>query len=100
VSKQRVSLLKIRPVPAEAVSALRVLGYLRNFFLCLWELGRLCGPVVRVPGYRSTGPWFDSRVLPDFLRTSGSGTGYTQPPEDNEELLEWKSSGSGLENRD
>jgi hypothetical protein len=30
-------------------------------------------------------------VLPDFLRSSGSGTGIF------EELLEWKSSGSGLE---
>jgi hypothetical protein len=30
---------------------------------------------------------------PDFLRSSGSGTGSTQPRE-GEELLEWKSSGS------
>jgi hypothetical protein len=33
--------------------------------------GRLCGLAVRVPGYRYRGP--------DFLRSSGSGTGYTQP---------------------
>jgi hypothetical protein len=32
---------------------------------------RLCGLMVRVPGYRSIGP--------DFLRSSGSGTGSTQP---------------------
>jgi hypothetical protein len=38
--------------------------------------------------------------LPHFLISKGSGTGSTQPREDNEELLEWKSSGSGLENRD
>jgi hypothetical protein len=36
---------------------------------------RLCGLVVRVPGYRSRGP--------DFLRSSGSGTGSTQPREYN-----------------
>jgi hypothetical protein len=34
-------------------------------------------------------------ALTDFLRSSGSGTGFTRPSEDNEELLEWKSSGSG-----
>jgi hypothetical protein len=39
---------------------------------------RLCGLVVRVPGYRSRGP-----ALPDFLRSSGSGTEFTQPREDN-----------------
>jgi hypothetical protein len=33
-------------------------------------------------------------ALPDFLRSSGSGTGSTQP------LLGRKSSGSGLENRE
>jgi hypothetical protein len=33
-------------------------------------------------------------ALPDFLRSSWSGTGSTQPRE-YEELLEWKSSGSG-----
>jgi hypothetical protein len=43
---------------------------------------RLCGLVVRVPGYRFRGPGFD------FLRHQ------------IEELFEWKSSGSGLENRD
>jgi hypothetical protein len=43
---------------------------------------RLCGPVVRVPG---TDP--EVRVLfsalSDFLRSSGSGTGSTQPREYN-----------------
>jgi hypothetical protein len=41
------------------------------------------GLVVRVSGYRSRGPGFDSRLLPDFLRSRGSGTGSTQPREDN-----------------
>jgi hypothetical protein len=38
------------------------------------------GLVVTVPGYR-----FRARfpALPDFLRNSGSGTGFTQPREDN-----------------
>jgi hypothetical protein len=45
-------------------------------------MDRLCGLVVRVPGYRS-----EARVrfpaLPDFLRSSGSGTGSTQLREYN-----------------
>jgi hypothetical protein len=41
----------------------------------------LCG-LVRRPGYRSRS---GSRVpaIPDFVRSSGSGTGFTQPPEYN-----------------
>jgi hypothetical protein len=31
------------------------------FTYLLKPLNRLCGLVVRVPGYRSRGPWFDSR---------------------------------------
>jgi hypothetical protein len=38
--------------------------------------------VVRVPGYRSRGP-VRFPALPDFLRSSGSGTGPTQPREYN-----------------
>jgi hypothetical protein len=38
-------------------------------------------------------------AIPDFLGSSGSGTGSTQPREWNEELLERKRGGSGLENR-
>jgi hypothetical protein len=32
---------------------------------------RLCGPVVRVPGYRSTGSGFDSRRQHIFVRSGG-----------------------------
>jgi hypothetical protein len=38
-------------------------------------------------------------ALPDFLRSSSSETGSTQPREDDWDLLEWKGSGSGLENQ-
>jgi hypothetical protein len=48
---------------------------------------RLCGLVVRVPGYRSGGPSFDSRVLQE--KSSGSGTGSTQPREYNRGVT-WK----------
>jgi hypothetical protein len=46
------------------------------------HLARLCGLVVRVLGYTSRGPGSISG-LPDFLRSSGSGTGFTQPREYN-----------------
>jgi hypothetical protein len=42
----------------------------------------LCGLVTRDPGYRSRGP-VRFPALPDFLRSSGSGTGSTQPREYN-----------------
>jgi hypothetical protein len=46
-------------------------------------LDRLCGLVVRVPGYRFSRSRVPFPSLPDFLRSSGSGTGSTQPREDN-----------------
>jgi hypothetical protein len=52
-------------------------------YICPLLFDRLSGLVVRVPGYRSSGLGFDSPVLLDFLRSSGSGTGYTQPRENN-----------------
>jgi hypothetical protein len=58
----------------------------------------LCGLVVRVPGYRSRGPGFDfwrHQIfwVVDLERGPLSLVWIT------EELLEWKSSGSGQENR-
>jgi hypothetical protein len=38
----------------------------------------LCGLVVRVPGYRTRGPGPIPGAT-NFLRSSGSGTGSTQP---------------------
>jgi hypothetical protein len=57
------------------------------------------GPVVRVPGYiqRSRGP---IPTLTDFLRSSGSGAGSTQPREYNRRVAGKKSSGSVLEMRE
>jgi hypothetical protein len=59
----------------------------------------LCGLAVRLPGYS---PEVRVRLpaLPDFLRSSGSGTGPLSLMSTTEELLGRKSSGSGLENRD
>jgi hypothetical protein len=42
-----------------------------------------CGLVVRVPGYRSRGPGSIPGATRFFLRSSGSGTGSTQPRDDN-----------------
>jgi hypothetical protein len=43
----------------------------------------LCGLVVRVPGYESRGLDSIPGATRFFLRSSGSGTGSTQPREDN-----------------
>jgi hypothetical protein len=43
---------------------------------------RLCGLVVKVPGYLSYGPGFESRALQE-KKSSESGTGSTQPREYN-----------------
>jgi hypothetical protein len=60
---------------------------------------RLCGLVVRVLGYRSRGPGSIPEI-PDSLRSSGSGTGSTQPREHNWGTTWKKSSCSGLEIRE
>jgi hypothetical protein len=45
-----------------------IMGYMKNYICVLRQIKRfyisvycLCGLVVRVPGYRSRGPGFDSR---------------------------------------
>jgi hypothetical protein len=48
----------------------------------LLEVFGLCGLVVRVPGYRFRGPGFNFRTL-QGKKSSGSGTGSTQPREYN-----------------
>jgi hypothetical protein len=54
--------------------------------------------VVRVPGYRSRGPGFDSWLYQIFCVVVGLKRGPLSLVRIIEELLEWKSSGSGLEN--
>jgi hypothetical protein len=44
---------------------------------------RLCGVVVKVPGYRFRGPSSIPGTTRIFVRSSGSGTGSTQPRDDN-----------------
>jgi hypothetical protein len=61
---------------------------------------RLCGLVVRVSGYRSRGPGFDSRPYQSFWEVGGLERDPLTLVRTIEELLEWKSSGSSLENRD
>jgi hypothetical protein len=57
------------------------------------------GLVVRVSGYRSRGPVFDSRRFQIFWEAAGLERGPLSLVRTTEELLEGKSSCSGLENR-
>jgi hypothetical protein len=61
---------------------------------------RLCGLVVRVPGYRSRGPGFDSRRYQIFWEIMGLERGPLSLLSTIEELLGRNSSGSGLESRE
>jgi hypothetical protein len=61
---------------------------------------RLCGLVVRVSGYRSRGPRFDYRPYQIFWEVGSLERDPLSLVRTTEELPEWKSSGSGLENRD
>jgi hypothetical protein len=60
---------------------------------------RLCCLVVRVTGYRSRGPGFNSRRYQIFWEVVGLERGPLSLVRITEELLEWKSSGYGQENR-
>jgi hypothetical protein len=65
----------------------------------LWMSDLLCGLVVRVLGYRSVGPGFDFRRYQIFWEVVGLERGPLSLVRITEELLEWKISGFGLENR-
>jgi hypothetical protein len=56
-----------------------------------------CGLVFRVPGYRSRCPGFDSRRYQIFWEVVGLERGPLSLVRITEELLEWRSSGFGLE---
>jgi hypothetical protein len=59
----------------------------------------LCSLVVRVSGYRSWGPGFDSQRYQIFWEVVGLERSPLSLVRTTKELLEWKSSGSGLGNR-
>jgi hypothetical protein len=61
---------------------------------------RVCGLVVRVPGYTSKGPGFDSRRYQAFWEIIGLERGPLSLVSTIEELLGRNNSGSGLENRE
>jgi hypothetical protein len=63
-------------------------------------INRLCGLVVRVSGYRSRGPGFDFQSYQIFWEVGGLEQGQLSLMRTTEQLLEWKSSGSGLETQD
>jgi hypothetical protein len=65
-----------------------------------WLRDRLCGLVLRVSGYRSRGSGFDSPPYQIFWEVGALEWGPLSLVRTIKELLEWKSSGSGLENQD
>jgi hypothetical protein len=72
----------------------------QTFYCNKCSTDRLWGLVIRVSGYRSRGPGFDSRPYQIFWDVGGLERGPLSLVRTIEELLEWKSSGSCLENRD
>jgi hypothetical protein len=68
---------------------------LKIFLLFSQVVGRLCGLVVRVPGYRSRGPGFDSRRYQIFWEVVGQERGLLTLVRITEEVLESRSSGFG-----
>jgi hypothetical protein len=63
------------------------------------RMDRLCGQVVKVSGYKSRGPGFDSQPYQIFWEVGGLEWGPLSLVETTEGLLKWENSGSGLENQ-
>jgi hypothetical protein len=84
--------------------------HLSNYYLCFKRTqvflqymnicDCLCGLVVRIPGYRSRWPGFDSQCYQIFWEIVGLERGPLSLVSTIEELLGRNSSGSGLENRE
>jgi hypothetical protein len=68
------------------------------FLMQILKTDRLCGLVVTVPGCRPRGSGFDSLRYQIFCVAVGLEQGPLSLVSINEELLETKSSGSGLVN--
>jgi hypothetical protein len=68
-------------------------------FVCVVLLDRICGLLVRVPGYIPRGPGFHSRRCRIFWEVVGLECGPLSIVRIIEEIHEWKISSSGLENR-
>jgi hypothetical protein len=64
----------------------------------LHDIDRLCGLVVRIPSHRPRGHGFDSRRCQVFCDVVGLEEGPLSLVRINEELLERRNNGSGLEN--
>jgi hypothetical protein len=77
----------------------RWLDLQKNTFLYNLK-NHLCGLVVRIPGYRSRGPGFDSWCYQIFWEVVGLERRPLSLMSTVEELLGRKSSGSGLESRE
>jgi hypothetical protein len=78
-------------------------GFMVQCLIKQWynlPFNRLCVIVVRVPGYGSRGHGFESRRCQIFWEVVCLERGSLSLVRITEEPLEWKSSGSGLENRD
>jgi hypothetical protein len=84
-------------VPRHFDSVLQESVFIYVQYLSLYD--RLCGLVVTVSGYRSRDPGFDSRRYQIFWEVVGLEWGPLSLVRIIEELLEWKSSDSGQENR-
>jgi hypothetical protein len=88
----------IRPLKSSrniCIYALQQFSFV-TYFTILSQLSPLWS---RVPGYRSRGPRFDSRCYQIFWEVVGLERGPLSLMRIIEELFEWKSSGSGQENR-
>jgi hypothetical protein len=67
----------------------------KNITLTWMGRDRLCGLVLRFTGYRSRDPGFDPRRYPIFWEVVGLKRGPLSLVSITEELIKWKSSGSG-----